>query len=95
MLKERVTDKNFVWPIKFSSLSAILADGFQTRICRTEKGQRSLRSKFTLYLLLHHQMELLFRMRQTPETMDMSATIKNLGIVSCKFDDRKSGSQVN
>ena len=34
-------------------------------------------------------------MRQTPETMDMSASIKNLGIVSCTYDNRTSGSQVS
>ena len=40
------------------------------------------------------QTELMFRMRQTPETMDMSANIKKLGIVSCQYDNRAAGSQV-
>ncbi|XP_060551931.1 intermembrane lipid transfer protein VPS13A-like [Ruditapes philippinarum] len=39
-------------------------------------------------------MELVFRMRQSPETMDMSAAIKNLGIVSCKYNSRGSGAQI-
>ncbi|XP_053387649.1 intermembrane lipid transfer protein VPS13A-like isoform X4 [Mercenaria mercenaria] len=39
-------------------------------------------------------MELMFRMRQSPETMDMSAAIKNLGIVSCKYNSRGSGAQI-
>ncbi|XP_060590188.1 intermembrane lipid transfer protein VPS13C-like [Ruditapes philippinarum] len=39
-------------------------------------------------------MELVFRMRQSTETMDMSAAIKNLGIVSCKYNSRGSGSQI-
>ena len=39
-------------------------------------------------------MELQFRMHQRPETMDMSADIKNLGIVSCKYNNRATGSQV-
>ncbi|KAL4216396.1 Vacuolar protein [Mactra antiquata] len=39
-------------------------------------------------------MELVFRMRQNPETMDMSAAIKNLGIVSCRYNNRTSGAQI-
>ncbi|XP_052264161.1 intermembrane lipid transfer protein VPS13A-like [Dreissena polymorpha] len=36
-------------------------------------------------------MELKFQMRQCPETMDMSASIRNLGIVSSKYNSRTEG----
>ncbi|WAR29642.1 VP13A-like protein [Mya arenaria] len=39
-------------------------------------------------------MELKFQMRQSPETMDMSASIRNLGIVSCKYNNRTGGAQI-
>ncbi|WAR29706.1 VPS13-like protein [Mya arenaria] len=40
------------------------------------------------------RMELKFQMRQSPETMDMSASIRNLGIVSCKYNNRTGGAQI-